>query len=88
MQTCFIIQPFDKGKFDKRFEDTFRPAIEEAGLEAYRVDQDPNVEIPIEAIEEGIRDASWRKRYIGGELSGPSVPRPGPEPATPLWSVD
>ena len=58
MQTCFIIQPFDKGKFDKRFEDTFRPAIEEAGLEAYRVDQDPNVEIPIEAIEEGIRDAA------------------------------
>lgn len=58
MQTCFVIQPFDKGKFDKRFQDTFRPAIEEAGLEAYRVDQDPNVEIPIEAIEEGIRDAA------------------------------
>ena len=58
MQTCFVIQPFDKGKFDKRFQDTFRPAIEEAGLGAYRVDQDPNVEIPIEAIEEGIRDAA------------------------------
>lgn len=58
MPTCFVIQPFDKGKFDKRFQDTFRPAIEAAGLEAYRVDQDPNVEIPIEAIEEGIRDAS------------------------------
>lgn len=58
MPTCFVIQPFDRGKFDKRFEDTFRPAIEEVGLEAYRVDQDPNVEIPIEAIEEGIRDAA------------------------------
>ncbi len=58
MQTCFVIQPFDKGKFDKRFQDTFRPAIVEAGLEAYRVDQDPNVEIPIEAIEEGIRCAA------------------------------
>ena len=58
MGTCFVIQPFDRGKFDKRFEDTFRPAIEEAGLEAYRVDQDPNVEIPIEAIEEGIRNAA------------------------------
>lgn len=58
MPTCFVIQPFDRGKFDKRFEDTFRPAIEEAGLEPYRVDQDPRVEIPIEAIEEGIRDAA------------------------------
>lgn len=58
MPTCFVIQPFDHGKFDKRFEDTFRPAIEEAGLEPYRVDKDPKVEIPIEAIENGIRDAA------------------------------
>ncbi|MBU2621272.1 MAG: nucleoside 2-deoxyribosyltransferase [Proteobacteria bacterium] len=58
MPTCFVIQPFDRGKFDKRFEDTFRPAIEETGLEPYRVDQDPKVEIPIESIEEGIRDAA------------------------------
>jgi len=58
MSTCFVIQPFDAGKFDKRFEDTFRPAIEAAGLEPYRVDQDPKVEIPIDAIEQGIRDAA------------------------------
>ncbi len=58
MPTCFVIQPFDHAKFDKRFEDTFRPAIEEAGLDPYRVDQDPNVEIPIEAIEDGIRNAA------------------------------
>lgn len=58
MPTCFVIQPFDRGKFDKRFEDTFRPAIEAAGLESYRVDQDPNVEVPIDAIEEGIRNAA------------------------------
>jgi nucleoside 2-deoxyribosyltransferase len=57
MATCFVIQPFDRGKFDKRFEDTFRPAIEEVGLDPYRVDQDPKVEIPIESIEEGIRNA-------------------------------
>jgi hypothetical protein len=30
----------------------------ESGLEAYRVDQDPKVEIPIEAIEDGIRNAA------------------------------
>ena len=57
MPTCFVIQPFDGGKFDKRFEDTFRPAIEEAGLDPYRVDRDPQVEVPIKAIEQGIRDA-------------------------------
>lgn len=58
MATCFVIQPFDSGKFDKRFADIYKPAIEAAGLEAYRVDKDPTVLIPIDAIEEGIRKAS------------------------------
>lgn len=58
MQTCFVIQPFDGGKFDKRFGDVFKPAIEEADLEAYRVDHDPSVTVPIEEIEKGIRDAA------------------------------
>lgn len=58
MPTCFIIQPFDSGKFDKRFEDVYKPAIEAAGLEAYRVDRDPGVDVPIEAIEKGIRKAA------------------------------
>lgn len=58
MPTCFVIQPFDSGKFDKRFDDVYVPAIEAAGLEPYRVDRDPGVEIPIEAIEEGIRNAA------------------------------
>ncbi len=58
MATCFVIQPFDGGAFDKRYEDVFAPAIKDAGLEPYRVDRDPNVTIPIEAIEQGIRDAA------------------------------
>lgn len=57
MATCFVIQPFDAGKFDKRFADVFAPAIKAAGLEPYRVDQDPNVEVPIDAIESGITAA-------------------------------
>lgn len=57
MATCFVIQPFDSGKFDKRFADIYKPAIEAAGLEAYRVDKDPSVLVPIDAIEEGIRKA-------------------------------
>ncbi|MCK9189494.1 hypothetical protein [Acidithiobacillus sp.] len=58
MPTCFVIQPFDRGKFDKRFDDVYIHAIESAGLEAYRVDRDPCVEIPIEGIEEGIRKSA------------------------------
>lgn len=58
MPTCFVIQPFDSGKFDKRFQDIYKPAIEAAGLEAYRVDQDPGVQVPIESIEKGIRQAT------------------------------
>jgi hypothetical protein len=58
MPTCFVIQPFDKGKYDKRYEGVFRPAIEAAGLEAYRVDHDVSVEVPITSIEDGIKNAT------------------------------
>jgi nucleoside 2-deoxyribosyltransferase len=57
MTTCFVIQPFDEGPFDKRYEDVFVPAINAAGLEPYRVDRDPSAVIPIEEIEKGIRRA-------------------------------
>tara|TARA_B100001105_G_scaffold242277_1_gene222282 strand:+ start:2786 stop:3556 length:771 start_codon:yes stop_codon:yes gene_type:complete len=58
LATCFVIQPFDSGKFDKRFSDIYKPAIEAAGLEAYRVDQDAGVLVPIESIEKGIKQAA------------------------------
>ena len=57
MATCFVIQPFDSGKYDKRFEDIYKPAIEAAGLVAYRVNKDPGVSVLIESIEKGIRQA-------------------------------
>lgn len=57
MDTCFVIQPFDKGTFDKRYQDIIVPAIQATGLEPYRVDQDPSVEILIDEIENGIRRA-------------------------------
>ena len=57
MPTCFVIQPFDKGAFDKRYEDVFDPAIRAADLEPYRVDRDDSASIPIEQIETGIRGA-------------------------------
>lgn len=55
MKTCFVAQPFDRDKFDRRYTDIFEPAIKNAGLEPYRVDRDPNVRIPIEDIEGGIK---------------------------------
>jgi hypothetical protein len=57
MNKCFCIQPFDGGVFDKRFDDVFKPAIELADLEPYRVDRDPTVSIPIEDIENGIKNS-------------------------------
>ena len=56
--TCFVIQPFDQGKFDKRYEDAFEPALAQAGFAAYRVDVDPGTDVLITAIEEGIRRAA------------------------------
>ena len=56
--TCFVIQPFDQGRFDKRYEDAFKPALAQAGFYAYRVDEDPNAEVLIDAIEAGIRSAA------------------------------
>lgn len=58
MSTCFVIQPFDAGKFEKRYNDVYKPALEQAGFEAYRVDRDPSVDVPVESIETGIRNAT------------------------------
>ena len=56
--TCFVIQPFDNGgEFDRRFEETYEPAIKAGGLVPYRVDADPSASIPIETIEKSIREA-------------------------------
>lgn len=58
MEKCFVIQPFDNDKFDKRFVDIFEPAIQKADLEAYRIDKDLSVKIPIEEIEKGISESA------------------------------
>lgn len=57
MDKCFIIQPFDGGQFDKRYADIIKPTIEKVGLEAYRVDEDHNSSIPINDIEDGIKNS-------------------------------
>ncbi len=57
MERCFIIQPFDNDKYDRRFEDIFKPAIEKSEFEAYRVDKDLSVRIPIDEIEKSIAES-------------------------------
>jgi hypothetical protein len=59
MEKCFVIQPFDNDKFDKRYADVFEPAITNAGLSAYRVDKDLAVRIPIDEIEKGIFESAF-----------------------------
>jgi len=54
MSRCFIIQPFDDDKFDRRFTDIFKPAIEKADLDPYRVDRDPTVNDLLDGIKSGI----------------------------------
>ena len=58
MQTCFVIQPFDSEKYDRRFKEVYKPALAEVEIEAYRVDEDYSVQVPIDAIEEGIKKAT------------------------------
>lgn len=58
MSTCFVIQPFDGDKFDARYDQILAPAIKEAGLEPYRIDQDPSVNTIIEDIHSKIRSST------------------------------
>jgi hypothetical protein len=55
---CCVFQPFDKGDFDKRFDDVLAPAIEAAGMEPYRVDRDAGSTIPVETLHQEIRTAT------------------------------
>lgn len=72
MARCFIIQPFDKGEFDKRYDDVFVPAVEAAGLQPYRVDRDLTAVIPIETIEKifGMPMFAWRIYRVKTPTSG------------------
>ena len=55
---CFVIQPYDHGKFDRRYREIIRPAVESCGLCPYRVDEDFQVNVPIVAIQDKISAAS------------------------------
>lgn len=57
MKTCFVIQRFDNGVYDKRYRETFAPAIEKAGAKPVRADEVLGTRPVVEKIEEGLRSA-------------------------------
>ena len=56
MPKCFVIQPFDDEN-DRRYDEVYKPALEKAGVEPYRVDRDLSVTVVIDAIEAQIRES-------------------------------
>jgi hypothetical protein len=52
-----VIQPFND-TYNKRFDSLYKPAIEAAGMTAYRVDQDSSAVVLVEAIEKNIKLAA------------------------------
>ena len=57
MPICFVIQPFTD-TYNKRYDDLYKPAIEAAGMTAYRVDQDSSATVLVEAIEKNVKRAA------------------------------
>ena len=58
MPRCFAMQPFDGDEFDRRYDQIYKDAIEQAGFEPYRVDRDRSASIPIAYIEDGIKSSA------------------------------
>jgi hypothetical protein len=59
MTTCFVMQVFDEGgAYDKRYDQTFAPAISNGGAIPQRADKILGTKPVIEKIESAIRDAT------------------------------
>ena len=56
MPICFVIQPFDEEN-DRRYEEVYKPALQDAAVTPYRVDRDPSVAVPIDSIENKIKES-------------------------------
>ena len=56
--TCFVIQAFDGGKYDRRYNETIKPALEKAGVRPERADEMLGVNPVVEKIETAIQAAS------------------------------
>jgi len=56
--TCFVIQSFDGGTYDRRYKETIRPALLKAEVEPQRADEILGLNPVIEKIETAIGSAS------------------------------
>lgn len=56
--TCFVIQSFDGGKYDRRYKETIRPALIVANVEPLRADEILGLNPVVEKIEAAIEAAS------------------------------
>lgn len=56
--TCFVIQAFDNGKYDRRYKETIRPALLKANVDPQRADEILGLNPVIEKIETAIESAS------------------------------
>jgi len=56
--SCFIIQAFDGGKYDRRYSETIRPALLKANVEPQRADEILGLNPVIEKIEAAIDAAA------------------------------
>ena len=56
--TCFVIQSFDGGKYDRRYTETVRPALIKANVDPQRADEILGLNPVIEKIEKAIESAS------------------------------
>lgn len=57
LKTCFVIQRFDNDVYDKRYRETFAPAIEKGGAKPIRADEVLGTRPVVQKIEEGLRSA-------------------------------
>jgi len=56
--TCFVIQSFDGGKYDRRYSETIKPALIKAEVEPQRADEILGLNPVIDKIETAIESAS------------------------------
>jgi DNA-binding PadR family transcriptional regulator len=55
MKTCFVIQRFDGAAYDRRYAETFAPAIAAGGATPIRADEVAGTRPVVEKIEQGLK---------------------------------
>lgn len=58
METCFVMQVFDGGPYDRRYDETFAPAIQKGAATPVRADKILGSKPIIDKIESAIRGAT------------------------------